>query len=422
MIFLGIVVVLAVSFTLWFRGLDVNPSITVPTPTMPVHNAYDYFVAAGKAHTEDKWASGDYFKDNSPAALAAKKQLLAKNATAFRLLHQGFQYPYLAPPVRSYYADVFRDYAKDRSLARVLALKANVDAQTGDWNSSINASLDAIQMGEEMPHGGTLISMLVGVALESIGRKQAWGAVDHLDASQARAAERRLEQIRALHIPFADTLQESEWSGQASLLEIMHAKAWGESGPMVSEDGMAASFQNAVTVTRIHLTSKRTIIANYTRYMNQSIANSHQPYAAHLPPPTIPNDPINQMSFSGYDINSSRLRETLADTQNTLLLTMLALRGYKLEHGAYPTSLSALVPQYLKAVPADPFALSGPLRYKLQGAKYLLYSVGPDGKDDGGQPIFDKSQPPPDPGSRSDRRYVVQDNSSGDIVAGVNVY
>ena len=39
---------------------------------------------------------------------------------------------------------------------------------------------------------------------------------------------------------------------------------------------------------------------------------------------------------------------------------------------------------YLDYMPFDPCA-GAPLRYVPQGDDYLLYSVGPDGRDDGGQ-------------------------------------
>ena len=419
---IGIVAALAISLAFWFRGLDINPSITVPTPTMPVPNARDYFEAAGNAKIEDKWVSGDASKDNSPKGIAAKEKTLQLNAKAFQLLHQGFAYPYQASPVRSFYANDFPTYAKDRSLARVLGLQARVAAQKGDWYGSMQAALDCLQLGEEIPHGGSLIPMLVGAACEAIGRRQAWDAVEHLNADEARKAARRLEHIRADHVPFAETLQESKWTTQASLLETMRQPNWPGTG-WNTNGGAAASVENAATATRIRLTGKRAIMAHYTQYMDQVIANAHQPYAAHLPVPSVPNDPMNQMLISNTDNvwSDMRFNETYSDTQNVLLLTLLALRAYKLEHGSYPVALSALVPGYLKAVPADHFALSGPLCYKPKGAKYLLYSVGPDDKDDGGQPIFDKTVPAPRTNENSDRRYHVKAESKGDIVAGVNV-
>jgi hypothetical protein len=69
---------------------------------------------------------------------------------------------------------------------------------------------------------------------------------------------------------------------------------------------------------------------------------------------------------------------------------MSALEHYRLAHGEYPASLTALVPDQLKQLPLDPWS-GKPLGYvKLkekdaQGREYLLYSVGADGQDDGGK-------------------------------------
>jgi len=67
------------------------------------------------------------------------------------------------------------------------------------------------------------------------------------------------------------------------------------------------------------------------------------------------------------------------------------------------------VPSYLKKVPDDPFGLHAPLRYKKTITGYLLYSIGPDDKDNGGKPIFNTKD-----------KYSVGPESIGDIVADVN--
>ena len=69
-----------------------------------------------------------------------------------------------------------------------------------------------------------------------------------------------------------------------------------------------------------------------------------------------------------------------------LLAAELALRRYQSEQGHPPARLDELTTNYLSHVPEDPF--SGlPLIYRAQGANWLLYSVGPDGVDDGGKPV-----------------------------------
>ena len=76
------------------------------------------------------------------------------------------------------------------------------------------------------------------------------------------------------------------------------------------------------------------------------------------------------------------------DTRVQLLIADLAVRSYRREHGELPEALSVLVPDYITAVPHDPNS-NGRLIYRVTDDGYLLYSVGPDGKDDGGRPMAD---------------------------------
>jgi hypothetical protein len=48
-----------------------------------------------------------------------------------------------------------------------------------------------------------------------------------------------------------------------------------------------------------------------------------------------------------------------------------------------PNTLEETVPAYMPAVPEDPFT-GRPLKYLVDGTRFVVYSPGPDGKDDGG--------------------------------------
>ena len=76
---------------------------------------------------------------------------------------------------------------------------------------------------------------------------------------------------------------------------------------------------------------------------------------------------------------SARQRDKLATTI-TLTRLVLLCKAYEKQHGALPETLQTLVPDYLDAVPRDLWG-DQPIRYVK--ARQLLYSVGPDGKDDG---------------------------------------
>src|SRR5262249_30330644 len=60
-----------------------------------------------------------------------------------------------------------------------------------------------------------------------------------------------------------------------------------------------------------------------------------------------------------------------------------AMAAYHKDNGSYPAKLTDLAPKYLATVPDDLFA-GKPLIYKPSEKGYLFYSVGPNGKDDGG--------------------------------------
>jgi len=64
-------------------------------------------------------------------------------------------------------------------------------------------------------------------------------------------------------------------------------------------------------------------------------------------------------------------------------VTALAVERYRLAHGAWPETLDQLVPRFLAQVPIDPYDRK-PLRFLRLDDGVLIYSLGPDGKDDGG--------------------------------------
>jgi hypothetical protein len=72
------------------------------------------------------------------------------------------------------------------------------------------------------------------------------------------------------------------------------------------------------------------------------------------------------------------------DCLSRLVLVDLALCSYCDDHGAWPDDLNLLVPDYLATLPLDPYS-GKPLKYRAASPEFLLYSVGPDGQDDGGK-------------------------------------
>jgi len=78
-----------------------------------------------------------------------------------------------------------------------------------------------------------------------------------------------------------------------------------------------------------------------------------------------------------------------AELAKNVAVTAIALKRYQLKHVNYPPNLNSLVPEFLPSVPLDPVD-GQPLRYRRNAdGTFLLYSVGENGKDDGGNPSLE---------------------------------
>ncbi len=234
-----------------------------------------------------------------------------------------------------------------------------------------------------------------------------------LSAATAKAAARRLETILAKRTPWIDTLTEEKWYELKKLLDELSTPGW---RPTL---GFFARIQDPVLDRQVYFKAltvrKRDIVRQYISVIDTLINDAKTPYAMRPNNHSRRDDDNWVMMPPVYQ--RERCDAVSHEAQDALLLCELALHAYHQEHGGSPATLGALVPEYLTAIPVDPFAKLGSLRYTLSKTGYLLYSVGPDGKDNGGKPSKDGQQKPP-----SERaHHVIREQSTGDVVAGVNV-
>ena len=415
---------------IWWEQNNILPDISIPNPVMPNPNALDFYVKAGDqleavqlpatptALRPNCWSfstarqaledqrTGQLANTAPVPSSAELHALLRYGAPGFAIMKHGLQCECRQPPYRAFNRSS-PPYSKHRELARVLRLKMDVLEMDGDWGGAFDTGLDGIQFGATLPRGGTLLDMLVGVAIEAITRNATWKTLDHLTAPQARAGARRMEGIATSRPSLAVMMQEWKWGSLAEWLNRFRTPGWQNTVLELYGIHTQNAMQEWMLRARLAAINKRKFISDMTRSFDSQIASAKSPYAVPQPPITRPKDFIKGLPFR--DFTRAVFKDVQNRTQNALLETALAVKAYQLEHGQYPTSLTALVPGFLKAIPDDPFALSGPLKYARKGKGYVLYSVGPDGKDNGGMPISPTGE-------------GVTAQSTGDIVAGVNTW
>ncbi|MEO7715428.1 MAG: hypothetical protein ABIY70_04460 [Capsulimonas sp.] len=405
---MGLVTLGVLAFAGAFLGfMEIDPNVSIPAPKPPPSpNAMDDYLKAGALLMDDNLFDAAHPPGTSASAAltpAVQDRILNHNAPAMAALHQGLMHEFQMWPPRS-----FIGFPKYRKTARYLAFQRDVHATRGDWGAAMQTTLDGLQMGSDMRRGGGLIPTLFGVTVGAISRDPRYHIIDHLSPEETKAAFERIHAINANRVTLAQMLQQDEWDRQTDLMAQFQHPNWRSqlaAGAMPSGNSTPPPFLSYT------LRSKRSVMQHYTRYMDAAVVAARArrpiaPYATHTP------RSLDDMVI--IDVSEIQQKYNSDVTQNNFLELQLALRAYKFQHGSYPETLGALTPDLETAIPDDPFAPGKPFHYQKTANSYVLYSVGPDGVDDGGKAIdnFGHVQPY--------LRRVALSDSKGDVVAGVN--
>ncbi|HEV2208104.1 MAG TPA: hypothetical protein VG167_04975 [Verrucomicrobiae bacterium] len=102
------------------------------------------------------------------------------------------------------------------------------------------------------------------------------------------------------------------------------------------------------------------------------VANSPQKYRYELSLISIPN------------YTRAVQTTTRNETERQMTIAAVALKRFNLREGRWPANLNELVPAYLAELPYDPMSGKSLCYHTGAGGQFVLYSVGEDGRDDGG--------------------------------------
>lgn len=427
----AVLVVIALGIVWFMRDLDTFPNIAIPKRNMPSPNGYDYFVKACVLIKPKNYFTLRFASDpansipgkeqgegesNRYYPLAEREEILRKNTAVLKIAREGFQFECKSPRLNSnvQYSEEIRPLIK---LGFLLSLDAQVKAVHNDWNGAINSCMDAIEIGEDLSRDGGTGYMYTGISVERIGRQESFDYAKQLGAKQAKAACKRLEAILAKHAPFTSIIEEQKWTTISVLKSEFSKPDWRKNLFFdCPGDNPWGSVEDSIFSARWFTTKQKTVVYDWIHFCDEWKKYAKKPYALKSPLPAHPANPMSAMLTSIFSFELERFEYlTRAQISNEQLLVALALQAYKAESGYYPKSIQELVPRYLEKLPDDSFAFKGTYKYYRNGADYVLYSVGPDGIDDGGKPAYDHS--PGLPG----HYYWLDPDSKGDFVAGVNL-
>ena len=390
--------------SLVLAGVAVNarlndvPPLVLPQRAMPIPNAHDTLRAA-RAQVVLTTKDGIEFlpKDAKKVQpLAGRQALLAANAEAIAQVRQALRQEY-RQPITYDTSQLFPEYAEQRELARLLAFASKTYADSGNLPEAARCATDAIALGMKIPRGGPLIGTLVGIACEAIGRSALADIAERLDDATRKTTLERLDALESTRWPLAEAFEvEHLWSQKA--IRDMAKQGPTEIARMIgSAEGGAP---NRWLGLRLMLTPKRLAVENSNRLYAKLIAAVKLPYRRGVAALPEPMDAINQLLFPVFE------QAHFLDARNRTEANLLRARISLLITGAPDPRFT------------DPLGQDQPLRVKKDGPHFILYSVGPDGDDDGGRP----GVPSEGSAAKRERGRTLNAQDEGDLVAGANTY
>jgi len=364
-------------------------------------NAFYYFELAAD---ELAWPDDEETKQRVDAMLKQEQwdgeladELIQKNSATFKYIEQGLACAHLqVPEIKS--IDALIPYlAPWRDLARLTSLRVLWFFKQGKEKEAFDEAMKAVKFGHMIEGSkGRLIHYLMGMAVKEIGlnRMRAMIPDTGLQPELLKGYAEALANYEANEEGLADTFR-VEYMVQANVIDDVASGVRDlDLGKVDMEErnhtkkGYSGYFFQPNKTKRLLAEMYRGCISNIPRTW------AERDYSG---PPEPPEDP-GFLIVAKYAISGNAIGEILVpmlapamegfqsakcriDLSVSITRLLLALKAYKTDTGELPLSLDELVPDYVDAVPQDPFD-GRPIRYSREDK--ILYSVGEDLVDSGG--------------------------------------
>jgi hypothetical protein len=311
-------------------------------------------------------------KDNEPyppEQIAAAAEFIELNKEMFALLHEAGKVESCYHPI-DFSQGPFpkNDHLQNiRRGCQSLGIAVIYYSQTNQSQKAYEVLNDQLRLGQSISRSPLLISHLVRIAILSMGVSGAQEIINRitLNESDLRSLQGYLQQI-----------EQTTKIGPALLGEICFCLEYRKLNCNTLPEKAGNFFQ-------------RDIIALIEAYQ-QMIEADKLPIQEQLPKVRK----IIEEANTGFLVFPPRIIlpaiERVYETHLRVRANMdcaimaLAIERYRLKEGKLPETVDELVPTYLTQVYLDPFD-GKPLRYKRTDPGYIIYSVGEDGVDNGGQ-------------------------------------
>jgi len=368
------------------------------------------FNGSGNGETTNTWEDLAADVATRQPALDLLQEVFDRPKLDFNLAYKKGAYmllPHLAPFKRS---------------AQALTAAVVLDLHNGDTGGAATNLCTLLALVRADQDESILISHLVRISMTSLAVAPTWELLQSTNATEAQlawlqknweqidfidSAERACEMERAM---FKQNLEKARAdsaefdrmlgysgggpsaSGSASSwpVDLDHVKyqigkaVWRASWSYTEEVRFLQADQIMLEAMRAMETNRQFLKPQFdamqTNVLALGLTNVGAAFFSTLKIPDFSDE------FGGNWMASVMSKNIRIEAEQRVVVTAIALKRYQLKHGTWPQTIGELAPEFFASVPIDPYD-GKPLRYHPnEDGTYLLYCVGEDGVDDGGDP------------------------------------
>jgi hypothetical protein len=318
---------------------------------------------------------------------AAIAQHLEANKKAFELLHEAAGIEECRYPVdmTDGHAVLLPHLDKTNHIARLLRLEALHHAQRGEGEQAADSMAALLGLGRSLANEPILISYLVEHACDTRAVKSLEETLSIIALPEGQivepaAALEQAENAEAMRRAFV---------GEACSMHGAFQKAAGELGAYRGVPGIPRPLTVLYSTTGLLDLDDAACL----KIMRDVIEASEKPLIERLQAMRSIDVEKRVENLPSYCILTKTLmpesehageEDARHAAQLRAARTALAVERYRRTRGPLPQKLDDLVPEFMDAIPIDPFD-GKPMRYNKLERGYVVYCIGPDGDDDGGK-------------------------------------
>jgi hypothetical protein len=326
---------------------------------------------------------------------------LTDNQPAFKALRQGSQKPYYWPIYKGEkseitqkaLADATRPISNYRTLVLAMRWQIAYETHKGNIGAALDNCMVLLKFGAHLQGKGLLIEQLVGTAIEARAHKRILAILETADVPVdiLKSFDKELENHLARQGSVVN------WEAEKAFWYDLIQRGFTDDGKgngRVLKNGLQLVIKDAKSSLAgfffWNYPDRRHVVAMIDGYFEQAgELLETTPWQLHMKGKSQLWSQIGKECFMLKILApaNSRIGEICwrFKTNRAALLTVLAVLSYQKEKGTFPANLYELAAKgYLRELPMDLYSDS-PLVYKKTDNNFLLYSFGPNFKDNSGQ-------------------------------------